>query len=306
VAVNCGAIPESLLESELFGHVAGAFTGATRARRGWFELAHNGTIFLDGIGEMPLHLQVKLLRVLQTHEVMPVGAEQPLKVNVRVMAATNRDLEIDTREKRFRQDLYYRLSVVSLEIPPLRERQDDIPTLVERYIRYFQSKFQTSVEWFSDDALRAMVHYDWPGNVRELVNVIERLTLLCSDEEVTLRDLPEVIRGGVARNGMASGLPGGDGLVFRDEWTSRPLREVRKEVVDLLEVRYLRALLEETGGRIEETARRAGINTRNLFEKMRRHGIRKQEFRGRPGRNREPKTEARGRSRTQNRDAGSG
>jgi DNA-binding NtrC family response regulator len=276
VAVNCGAIPEALLESELFGHREGAFTGAMRARRGWFELAHGGTIFLDEIGEMPLHLQVKLLRVLQTREVVPVGSESPVSVDVRVMAATNRNLEDDARAKRFRGDLYYRLSVVTLEIPPLRERREDIPTLIERYVEYFQSKLPTSVEGVAEEARAAMIEYSWPGNVREFVNAIERAMLLCGAETITLADLPEPLR-----RGLPPGLAAGDLPAFDPAWLKRTFREVRAEVVARLERQYLDALLRATGGRIEETAARAGINPRNLYEKMRRHGLRKEEYRKR-------------------------
>jgi DNA-binding NtrC family response regulator len=281
VAVNCGAIPEPLLESELFGHQEGAFTGATRARRGWFELAHAGTIFLDEIGEMPLHLQVKLLRVLQTHEVYPVGAERAITVDVRVMAATNRDLEAEARAKTFRQDLYYRLSVVTLEIPPLRERKEDIPSIVERYIQYFQSKLPTSVQSVSRDAMAALTEYEWPGNVREIVNVIERAMLLCAGEEIELDDIPVSIQAKKASTSSGpKGTPPFD-IPFREDWLRRPLREVKKEIVETVEQSYLKALLAETRGRIEETAKRAGINSRNLFDKMRKFALKKEDFRKR-------------------------
>lgn len=280
LAVNCGAIPESLLESELFGHEEGAFTGATRSRRGWFELAHRGTIFLDEIGEMPFHLQVKLLRVLQTRDVMPVGSERPIRVDVRVMAATNRDLKQGVEERTFRPDLFYRLSVVTLRIPPLRERREDIPTLADKYVQYFQSRFVTTVESISETAKDAFVAYSWPGNVRELVNVIERAMLLCPGDEITPDYLPEGIRREVEKP-SGRRLVHGDVLPLPAGWRRRSLKEMRKEVIREFERSYLSAILEETGGRIDDTAKRAGINARNLFDKMRNCGLRKEAFRKR-------------------------
>ena len=279
VPVNCGAIPEALLESELFGHRAGAFTGATQSRRGWFELAHNGTIFLDEIGEMPSHLQVKLLRVLQSHEVFPVGSESPISVDVRVMAATNRDLEEEVREKRFRPDLFYRLAVVTLEIPPLRERREDIPVLAQRYVEYFQSRFATTVETLSEEAKQAMTEYSWPGNVRELINVIERALLLSPHEVLQLEDLPPSFQPVAAAEAPAApSMDRAPSLALQDDWDCVPLKELKVAVIHQLERRYLESILRATGGRISETARRVGVNERNLFEKMRTHGLRKEDF----------------------------
>ena len=190
VAVNAAALPEQLLESELFGHKQGAFTGATRSRRGAFEQAHGGTIFLDEIGEMPLHLQAKLLRVLQDFEIRPVGAEKPTWVDVRVIAATNKDLEKAVARGAFRKDLYYRLSVVTLTIPPLRQRREDIPALARRFLASLKHQVGRDVSHISEEALQALCCYDWPGNVRELMNVIERSILLCKSNEVTVHDLP--------------------------------------------------------------------------------------------------------------------
>jgi len=276
VAVNCGALPETLLESELFGHEEGAFTGATRSRRGMFELAHKGTIFLDEIGEMPYHLQVKLLRVLQEHEFQPVGSERPITVDVRVMAASNRDLDEEVEARRLRKDLYYRLSVITLTIPPLRERQEDIPALVESYLGYFGTRVGREVTGITDDALAALHEYSWPGNVRELINVIERAMLLCSEGKITLDELPQAITG--RRTARSSRLAWVDADVVPEEWLQKPLTEVRKEVLTNLERAYLRGLLQETGGRVGETARRAGIQPRSLYEKMKHHGLRKEDF----------------------------
>jgi DNA-binding NtrC family response regulator len=282
VAVNCGALHESLLESELFGHEEGAFTGATRARRGLFEMAHRGTVFLDEVGEMPYHLQVKLLRVLQDHEIQRVGSERPVTVDVRVIAATNRDLEDDVREKRFRKDLYYRLSVISLTIPPLRERREDIPVLADSYLEYFLPRVGRRIERIEPEALEALTAYDWPGNVRELMNIIERAMLLSPGEVIGIGDLPHMISG-LAHEGTP---PPGDMLLageeepLSDDWLDRPFREVRAEAVRRLEARYMAGQLRRTGGRIGETAKRSGMDPRSVNEKMRRHGLCKEDFRG--------------------------
>ncbi len=282
VAVNCGALPDSLLESELFGHEEGAFTGASRARRGWFELAHGGTIFLDEIGETPLHLQVKLLHVLQNHEVQRLGSERSLAIDVRVMAATNRDLAGDIEAKRFRKDLYYRLSVVNLTIPPLSQRREDIPSLVDDYIDHFRAQIPHDVSGVTDEALTRLTHYSWPGNVRELINVIERAMLLCSGPKIDLSDLPESISRGFFESApLASSSAACESATLPEDWLNQPLREVRAQIVANFERAYLSGLLAATGGRVGETARRAGLEPRSLFEKMRRYQLRKEDFRPR-------------------------
>ena len=286
IAINCGALPETLLESELFGHVEGAFTGATRSRRGWFELSHAGTVFLDEIGELPYHLQVKLLRALQEHEIQPVGGERTIEVDVRVMAATNTDLGTEVDAKRFRSDLYHRLNVVTLTIPPLRERREDIPGLVDSYIGYFQNRIGCSVDEIDEEALEALCNYAWPGNVRELMNVIERGMLLCEGSKITLADLPESIAlqaAGTGDMGLRAISPDTDDRAIPEQWLNKPLREVREACGESLERRYLAGLLKATGGRIGETARRAGIRDRSLYDKMKRHGLRKEDFRARHG-----------------------
>jgi len=280
ITVNCGALPETLLESELFGHEEGAFTGAVRSRRGWFELAHRGTIFLDEIGELANHLQVKLLRVLQEHEIQRIGSEKSFKVDVRVMAATNRDLEEEIESGYFRKDLYYRLSVMTLTIPPLKDRIEDIPVLVESYIKYLRPRIGCEVFGISDEAQEALEQYLWPGNVRELINVIERAMLLCNDTEITLLDLPTNISGkseGTTMN-SASLLHPPDLGNLQEEWLQKPLQEVRKEVLEKFEHSYLSGLLRLTNGRVGETAKRAGIQSRSLFDKMQRLGLRKEDF----------------------------
>jgi two-component system response regulator AtoC len=282
IAVNCGAFPETLLESELFGHEEGAFTGAARTRRGWFELAHCGTIFLDEIGEMPVHLQVKLLHVLQNHEVLRLGSEQSIEVDVRVIAATNRDLIAEIEERRFRRDLYYRLAVINLAIPPLRERREDIPALVDDYISRFRTTIGRDVSSIADDARLGLVNYSWPGNVRELINVIERAVLLCDGDTIGAADLPDGIAETPTGNDLAAKKRSGvseTAFSFPEQWLEQPIREARQTVVAEFEKAYLTHLLELTSGRVGETARRAGIEPRSLFQKMRQLGLRKEDFR---------------------------
>jgi len=281
VPIHCAALPESLLESELFGHEQGAFTGATRSRRGYFELAHDGTIFLDEIGEVPIHLQAKLLRVLEAHKIRRVGGEEAISVDVRVMAATNRDIEAEIEKKCFRKDLYYRLNVVSLTVPPLRERIEDIPELVESYINYLPPRIGCPVCGMSSEALDALCRYSWPGNVRELINIIERAMLLCEDGVITCSDLPPALNMVQVAEPPASA----ESTVFAGSLTdglmSKGLKEVRKVFVEQLEQDYLTNLLRSTCGCIGEAARRADINERTLFEKMRRYGLNKKDFRQR-------------------------
>ena len=281
IAVNCGALPESLLESELFGHERGAFTGASRPRRGLFELAHRGTVFLDEIGEMPIFLQVRLLRVLQDHQVQPLGSERTIKVDVRVMAASNRDLEAEVAERRFRKDLYYRLSVVTLTIPPLRERQEDVDELLDSYIGYLRTRTGCDVGGITSHARRALREYAWPGNVRELINVIERAMLLCDGKRITLGDLPEPITTGsvVGGTGKSPLWLAQNADAIPEELLQRPLGEARQQLLKQFERAYLTGLLRWTGGRVGETAKRAGIQPRSLYDKMKRHGLCKEDFR---------------------------
>jgi DNA-binding NtrC family response regulator len=279
VAVNCAALPESLLESELFGHKRGAFTGATRSRRGYFELAHGGTIFLDEIAELPLHLQSRLLRVLEERKIQPIGAEKAIPIDVRVMAATNRNLETEMVEKRFRPDLYYRLNVVSLTLPPLRDRREDVPELVVRYINQFRMRLGTNVTGIHPTAMEALVEYDWPGNVRELINAIERATLLCRGNEITLRDLPEPVVGDGMRILQPAAAIDSSIRLGSSQWLDLPWPEARRRILESAERAYFEQLLETCEGRVGDTARRAGIDPRSLYEKMQRHGLRKEQYR---------------------------
>ncbi|MCD6571013.1 MAG: sigma-54-dependent Fis family transcriptional regulator [Deltaproteobacteria bacterium] len=196
VPVNCGAIPEELLESELFGHEKGAFTGAFRARMGRFELAQGGSIFLDEISEMSPSLQVKLLRVLQEREFERVGGVRPIKADIRIIAATNKDLDEEVRKGRFREDLYYRLNVIPIRLPPLRERRDDTPLLIKHFLEKYNSGPSNKITDFSKDAMAVLMQYKWPGNVRELENLVERMVVLCDGPVVNITDLPDKILAG--------------------------------------------------------------------------------------------------------------
>ena len=198
VSINCGAIPENLLESELFGHVKGAFTGATNAKMGKFELANGGTIFLDEIGDMSPDLQVKVLKVLEEREFEPVGGCKTVKVDVRIVAATHRDLEEEVQKGNFREDLFYRLYVIPIQLPALRERQIDIPLLVAYFLNKLNEEKGTRIDGMSETAMRIFMGHHWPGNVRELANLMERLTVLKGEGEITADELPEKLRGNEA------------------------------------------------------------------------------------------------------------
>jgi two-component system response regulator AtoC len=258
VAVNCGAIPETLLESELFGHARGAFTGADRARRGLFVEAHDGTLFLDEIGELPLSLQVKLLRVLQEEEVLPVGESKPRSIDVRVIAATSRDLEADVAAGRFREDLFYRLNVVRLDVPPLRERPKDVPLLFDHFLAHFREVLGKPVQGIADDALAHLASYHWPGNVRELENLVERAVIFAAGDRITLRDLPESV---VSPSNVAAG---------DDAAPSFCLKAARKS----LEADLIRRALRATGGNRTHAAKLLDISHRALLYKIKEYGIR--------------------------------
>lgn len=278
VAVNCAGLHEGLLESQLFGHERGAFTGADRARKGAFELAHRGTLLLDEIGDMPLGLQAKLLRVLQERTIQSVGGEKEIPIDVRIMAATNSDLQKLIAEKRFREDLYYRLAVVSLTVPPLRQRCEDIPHLAQGYLKLFSLRMGRVVEGLSYDALQAMLQYSWPGNVRELVNAIERAVLLSKEPMIGAADL------GLLQSTQSMPIPAGDADVgvaasLRRWAGDKPLHEARQEAVASFERDYLDRLLRETSGQVGLAARRAGLSQRSLFNKMRQYDLYKETYR---------------------------
>jgi DNA-binding NtrC family response regulator len=283
VPVNCGAFTEALLESELFGHERGAFTGAERTRRGHFELAHGGTLFLDEIGEMPKSLQTRLLRVLEDRTVQRVGSETSVKVDVRIVAATHRDLGEEVRAGRFRADLYYRLRVVQLDIPPLRERREDIPSLARFHVQAAAKRMGVAPMDITEEAMAALSRYDWPGNVRELANVVERAVILSRGEPIGIEELPEELRGRAPSARPADAAPPTRDLdpLGLHEACALPWKEARQLLLDRVEREYFLRLLSATSGRVGEAAKRAGLSERGLFDKLRRHRISKDSFRGR-------------------------
>jgi DNA-binding NtrC family response regulator len=251
--VDCSALAGSLLESELFGHEVGAFTGAVKRRQGRFERAHGGTIFLDEIGEVPLDLQSKLLRVVQDNQFERVGGDETLTVDVRIIAATNVDLEKAVEAKHFRKDLYYRLNVIRLDLPPLRERAEDIPLLVQHFLEKYGAKNHKAISGFEEEAMRALLEYPWPGNVRELENVMERAVVLCAGATIT-RDV-------VALPEKKWLPPSAD--------ADRPL----KDTLDEAEKAIILATLKRNEGNVQATARVLGLNRTTLYSKMKKHGI---------------------------------
>ncbi len=277
IPINMAAIPEQLMESELFGHEQGAFTGAVRSRRGAFELAHGGTIFLDEIGEMSPHMQSKLLRVLQDFEFTPVGGETPVWVDVRVIAATNKDLEEEIRQGNFRQDLYYRLGVITLTIPPLRKRKQDIPALANQFLNMYNMKIGREINLFSPVTMEALCQYSWPGNIRELMNVIERAILLCKSDNISIDNLPGIFQ---TKTSPSLDLPVFDNLAL-DDWKGKTLAQVKEQVLLHVEKKYLEMTLEQTRGRIGEAAGIAGIHPRGLYGKMKKLGLDKTDFKSR-------------------------
>ena len=256
VSINCGALPEGLLESELFGHVKGSFTGAIRDKEGLFKVANGGTFLLDEIGETSPAIQVKLLRVLQEREVIPVGGTHPIKVDVRIVAATNRDLEEEVTLGNFRADLYYRLNVIPVTLPPLRDRADDVPLLVDHFLQRYSPEYDSGSlsSGITEEALDLMGHYSWPGNVRELENVIERAVILRESELIGVEDLPPKVVAEVRGGGGAS--LGATGITL-----------------DELERRYMLQVLEETGWQKKKAAEVLGINPSTLYRKIKSFGL---------------------------------
>ncbi len=260
LVVNAGALPEALMESELFGHEKGAFTGAQTKHRGMFREAEGGTILLDEVGELPPSLQVKLLRVLQERMVRPVGATQEVAVDVRVLAATNRDIDADVAAGRFRSDLYYRLNVIRVVLPPLRERMEDVPLLAERFVRHFAQEMGKDIAGFTPDALRALQAYAFPGNVRELENVIERAVALAGARVIGLGDLPPELSG-------AAGAPTPALLAL-------PQQGMRlDDVLGEVERRLILEALNRTGGVRTRAADLLGITFRSLRYRLKKHGL---------------------------------
>jgi len=254
VAVNVAALPETLIESELFGHERGAFTGADRERRGRFELADGGTLFLDEIGDLPRSTQVKLLRVLQEQTFDRLGGSRPVKVDVRIIAATNRDLETMVRGGEFREDLYYRLNVVAITIPPLRERREDVPLLIDHFLRRFSAESRSPVTSLSREALDLLVKYPYPGNVRELENLIHRAVVLARGTILTTADLPVHVPGLKAETGESES----------GTFVERVTRFEKQLILDALE---------RAGGVQTQAARLLGMSERHLRYKLRKYGL---------------------------------
>ena len=255
VKVNCAALPETLLESELFGHEKGAFTGAVTSRQGRFELANNGTIFLDEIGDLPLHLQAKLLRVLQEREYEKVGSSRPVKVNVRILAASHRPLEALIKAGQLREDLYYRINVVTILIPPLRERRSDLSLLIEHFVRRFAEKNGKTIRGVTHEARDILLRYDYPGNVRELENIIERAVVLTRDEVIGSGDLPLTVQDSEAADEQGTNLT---------------------VTVEALERRMIRDALARSRGVQTEAAELLGISERALRYKLEKYGFREE------------------------------
>ena len=253
VAINCTAIPENLLESELFGHAKGSFTGAIQRKRGLFEEANGGTIFLDEIGDMNVLLQSKLLRVIQERKIRAVGENTPIDVNVRIIAATHKDLRLAMKDGRFRDDLFYRLSVIPIQIPPLRHRKEDIPLLAEHFLKKYSATNNSKVKGFTKRAINKLINLKWEGNVRELENVVERAVVLCSDTLVDEGDLP------TSENTSPENF-------FGDATNDFP-------TLTKLEERYIKLILEKTAGRKDKASNILGINRRTLYRKEREYGL---------------------------------
>ena len=271
VPVDCASLPEQLLESELFGHEKGAFTGAVRTKPGLMEVAHRGTLFLDEIGELPLGLQSKLLRALQERQFRRVGGTSMVTVDVRVVSATNRDLRQGITKGQFREELYYRVNVIAIPLPPLREREGDVRLLAHAFLkRYGQGR----VAGVADEALAALEAYPWPGNVRELQNVIERACALADGDKVTRRDLPDyVLRGGGGATIPLGAAPAGRS-VADDSGVDLPLKDAKDRWMQVLEANYLRDLLDRHGGNISAAAKSAGIDRKTFHRLVTKYQIR--------------------------------
>jgi DNA-binding NtrC family response regulator len=255
VSINCGALPENLLESELFGHVKGSFTGAIRDKEGLFKVAQGGTFFLDEVGETSPTIQVKLLRVLQEREIIPVGGTNPIKVDVRLIAATNADLEKAITQERFRADLYYRLNVIPVHLPPLRKRKDDIPLLVNHFLAKFNENLKPEAQkGIANTAMDVLINYSWPGNVRELENVIERAVILEDSQEIQVESLPEK-------------------LSSRERSPQRLITDRAQVTLEELEKEYLIKVLEDTNWQKKRASSILGINASTLYRKIQRYGL---------------------------------
>jgi len=255
LTINCGAIPEPLMESELFGHSKGAFTGAVAAKTGLFEAAKGGTLFLDELSSAPLSLQTKLLRILDNGEYMRVGETTPRKTDTRIVGATNKDLDVEVAEGRFREDLYHRLRVVQIELPPLRERRQDIKPLADYFLEYFNKQFGKMLE-MSDEAFDALMVYEWPGNIRELKHCIESAVLMCEGNIVRSEDLPPQVGGEV-----------------KEEAISGDYSEIKSRIIENFEKGFFARVIKEAGGNVSKAARMANLSRTYLIKKLKQYDI---------------------------------
>jgi DNA-binding NtrC family response regulator len=290
IKINCAAIPKTLMESELFGYDKGAFTGAVGAKPGRFELAHGGTLFLDEIGEIPVEMQVKLLRVLQESEFERVGGIKTIKVDVRLVAATNRDLLAEVAAGAFREDLFYRLNVVPIHIPPLRERREDIPLLADHFIAKFNDRLKKQITAIAPEAIERLVAYNWPGNIRELENLMERTLLFCEGPEIRVSDLPPEVVGAAGTSAVAAvisvgavgaaGAPapapaaGAPGEEAGKAAAPESLKEAVRLETERVERELIQKALDATGGNVTQAARKLKISRKSLQTKMKELGLR--------------------------------
>jgi DNA-binding NtrC family response regulator len=262
VAVDCAALPENLLESELFGYEKGAFTGALTSRHGLFETANGGTLFLDEIGDIPMTMQAKLLRALQERQIRRIGSNTVIDIDVRIVSATNRDLKKCVQEKTFREDLYYRLNVIHLNIPPLRERKSDIPILAMSFLKRFAAANSKEISGIQPDAMGVLENYTWPGNVRELQNIMERAVILCDAEKINITDLPREIH-------LFPSLP--------TSTDTMRYKEAKELWLAIFEKTYLLGLLKKTSGNISRAAEKAGIDRKTIHRLLKRYKIEDEE-----------------------------
>ena len=273
IRINCAAIPRELIESELFGYEKGAFTGAVGSKPGRFELAHEGTLFLDEIGEIPVEMQVKLLRALQESEFERVGGVTTTRVDVRLIAATNRRLDKEIETGRFREDLYYRLNVVPITLPPLRDRTDDIPSLVEHFLTKYNDRLNKTerVESLTDEALQGLMTYHWPGNIRELENVIERAVLFAEGGRITIDELPDPLRTSTPPSEEKTS---NQSVETQHQAPVGPLKEIVKQHTETLEKDLISRALDETSGNVTKAAQRLSISRKSLQNKMKELNLR--------------------------------
>jgi len=263
LTVDCAALTESLLESELFGHVKGSFTGAHKDKKGYFEAAEGGTIFLDEIGEFSPNLQSRLLRVLQEHEISRVGESATRKVNVRVIAATNRDLEAMVQQGKFREDLFYRLNVISIHVPPLVERLEDLPLLVDHFISKLNTKLGKNIRGVSDDFMNLLANYSWPGNVRELENIMERIVTFCDDPLIEVEHVPDPLKKKIEKNQVED----------LDQLVSQTYRDAKSNVLDEFNKNYLTTLLEKCEWNVSKAASISDMDRACFYRLMRKHDL---------------------------------